>query len=162
MKKLSADEKVSGVVPFLVRAGMLTEPVDDAMRARLRQIVAATGDRLKVFSDILAHAPTFLSTEVRYDPKAVEKKLKKDGAADVLADFRAALAPAEPFEPAHLEELLNSFCEQRGLKKNVLVHALRVAITGSEVGLGLYETQVILGREETLRRIDAALKLARA
>ena len=42
----------------------------------------------------------------------------------------------------------------------LLIHALRVAVTGVEVGLGLYETLAILGKDERLRRIDQALSLA--
>lgn len=160
MKLLPVEKKLEGVIPFLTKVGMVQEPLDDATHNKLRQIVAAVGDRLRVFSDILLHAPTFLKRDPDYDAKAVEKKLKKDGAAEVLAGFKTVLTEVQPYEPGALEQRLNAYCEERGLKKNVLVHALRVAITGSEVGLGLYETLVILGREETLRRIELGLALA--
>jgi glutamyl-tRNA synthetase len=161
MKQLAVEEKVTGVIPFLSRVKLISEPVDEATRHRIRQIVDATGDRLRVFSDILLHAPTFLMRDPDYDPRAVEKKLKKDGAVEVLAGFKPVLAAAQPYEAAVLEETLNRYCEQRGIKKNTLVHALRVAVTGCEVGLGLYESLVILGREETLRRIDLGIQQAR-
>jgi glutamyl-tRNA synthetase len=160
MKELPLEEKVNGVLPFLVRAGLIQDPIGDVVRHKVRQIVEATGDRLRTFSDILTHAATFLKKDPEYDPKAVDKKLKKPEAVELLTGFRAVLADAQTFEPAPLEQLLTSYCEQRGAKKNVLVHALRVAVTGTEVGLGLYETLVILGRAETLRRIDLGLKLA--
>jgi glutamyl-tRNA synthetase len=159
MKLKPIDDKVAGVLPFLTRVGLVREPIDDATRTRVRQIVEATGDRLRVYSDILLHAPPFLKRDPDYDPKAVEKKLKKDGAVEVLTGFKSVLADAQPYEPPALEQQLNAYCEERGVKKNVLVHALRVAVTGTEVGLGLYETLVILGREETLRRIDLALAM---
>jgi glutamyl-tRNA synthetase len=158
MKQLSIEEKVAGVIPFLTRVKLTSEPVDEPTRRRIRQIVEAAADRLRVFSDILLHAPTFLRRDPDYDAKAVEKKLKKDGAVDVLTGFKPVLAAAQPYEPVVLEETLNRYCEQRGIKKNMLVHALRVAVTGSEVGLGLYETLVILGREETLRRIELGIQ----
>lgn len=161
MRELPLEEKVNGVMPFLLRVGLVAEPVHAELRGKIRQIVEAAGDRLKVFSDILLHAPVFLKAEPDYDPKAVEKKLKKEPAPELLTGFRAVLASAEPFEPAALEQKLNEFCEQHGVKKNVLVHALRVAVTGQEVGLGLYETLVILGGAETLRRIDRAMELVR-
>jgi glutamyl-tRNA synthetase len=161
MKLLPLEKKVDGVLPFLARVGLVTEPVDAATRERVRQVVAAVGDRLRVFSDILPHAPTFLKRDPNYDPKAVEKKLKNAEAAELLAGFKSILADIQPYEAAALEQALNTFCEQHGVKRNVLVHALRVAVTGSEVGLGLYETLVILGRDETLRRIDLGLVQAR-
>jgi glutamyl-tRNA synthetase len=160
MKELPLDDKVNGVLPFLTRAGLLQEPVDETTRQKVRQIIEATGERLRIFSDILMHAVPFMKKDPDYDPKAVDKKLRKSDAAELLTGFRAALTGSQQFEPAPLEQLLTTFCEERAAKKNVLVHALRVAVTGSEVGLGLYETLVILGRDEVLRRIDLGLQLA--
>ena len=54
MKVLPDDQKLAGVLPYLVQAGLLSEPVAPEQQAFVAQIVAALGDRLKVFSDILA------------------------------------------------------------------------------------------------------------
>lgn len=156
MKALPVTEKVEGVIPFLQRAGMIGDDVD---RDKVRRVVEACGDRLRVFSDVLPLAAPFFRADPMYDPKAVDKRLKKAGAADLLRDFAAVLATADPFEPAALEEKLKAFCESRGVGVGQLVHPLRVATTGMEVGFGLYDGLVILGKDETLRRIQAALAM---
>lgn len=153
MKQLPLLQKVEGCAPYLVRAGL---PVD---QSRLTQVVAACGDRIKVFSDILTCGAPFFRAEPVYEPKAVEKRLKKPGAADVLQAFVPALQTAEPFDAATLEKALQDFCAARGCKPAELVHPLRVAVTGSEVGIGLFETLAIFGREEVLRRVELGLKL---
>src|SRR5262249_17507546 len=114
---------------------------------------------LKLFSDILSLAAPFLRPEPVYDPKAVEKGLRKAGAMDLLREFRSVLEAAELFEPTALEKELKMFCEQRGVGVGKLVQPLRVATTGVDGGFGLYEGLAILGRDEALRRIDFALRL---
>ena len=55
------------------------------------------------------------------------------------------------------QERLRGFCEERGVNAGLLIHALRVSTTGIEVGPGVFDCLDILGRQETLRRIDLAL-----
>ena len=159
MKLKPLPDKVAGCVPLLVRAGLVTEPLDPAMRARLEHIITACGDRIKLFSDILMYGAPFFRADPKYDPKAVEKRLKKDGAADLLRDFAERLKAVEPFEAKALEQALHEYVSEKGLKTGDLVHPVRVATTGVEVGPGLFDCLAILGRAEVLRRIELGLKL---
>src|SRR5262249_7458613 len=101
-------------------------------------------------------------SEPVYESKAVEKRLKKAGAVDLLTAFASTLANAEPWDAATLEKSLHDFCAGRNLKPGELVHPVRVAVTGVEVGVGLFDTLAILGRQETLRRIELGKKAAAA
>jgi glutamyl-tRNA synthetase len=159
MKQLPLEQKVEGCAPFTFRAGLIKEPMSAADRNRLTQVVAACGDRIKVFSDILTHAPTFFRADPVYEPKAVEKRLKKAGAVELLRNFAEVLTTVEPFDAPTLERTLQEFCASRSMKPAELVHPLRVAVTGVEVGIGLFETLAILGREEVSRRIQVAIGL---
>jgi glutamyl/glutaminyl-tRNA synthetase len=159
MKQLPLDQRVDGCAPYLQRAGLLRETINDDDRARLTQVVAACADRIKIFSDILTYGTPFFYRDPIYDPKAVEKRLKKAGAADLLRAFAAVLKSISPFDPPTLERALHDFCAGRGNKPAELVHPLRVATTGAEIGIGLFETLAILGREEVLRRIELGLNL---
>ncbi|MFO0866805.1 MAG: hypothetical protein U0744_19565 [Gemmataceae bacterium] len=147
-----------GLRSFLVRAKIVAEPIDEATQAKIARIVEACGDRIKVFSDILQHAPVFFR-DPEYDPKAVDKRLRKDGAMDLLRAAAEELKAAPSFAVAELEHRLKAWCESRGIKIGDLNHVLRVATTGQQVGIGLFETLSILGKEESLRRIDLAQRL---
>jgi glutamyl-tRNA synthetase len=160
LKELPLDQKVQGVLPFLHRAGYVGDPVEPATLHKIEAIILAAAHRLELFSDILAYAAQFLKAEPIYDPKAVEKRLRKDGVRALLEGFRPLVARAEPFDAATLEQLLQSYAAERGVNPSLLIHALRVSTTGVEIGLGLYDGLVILGREETLRRIDRGLAQA--
>jgi glutamyl-tRNA synthetase len=159
MKALPLVKKVEGVIPFLQRAKLVGDPVDEPNRKKLERVVEAMGDRLKLFSDILLYGAPFFRKDPDYDPKAVEKKLRKAGVKEVVEGFRPLLEKAEPFEPARLEQLLQDYAKERGFNPSLLIHALRVGTTGVEVGPGVYDCLAILGREETLRRLDIALAL---
>lgn len=161
MRLLPVEERVNGVIPFLKRAGLLPEAIDDATRRKLERVVQACGDRLKLFSDILLYGAPFFRKDADYDPKAVQKRLKKPEAQTLLREFAAVLEKTEPFEPPVLEEKLRAFCEARGASAGNLIHPLRVATTGIEVGPGVFDCLAILGRAETLRRIERALDIAK-
>jgi glutamyl-tRNA synthetase len=152
-------ERIDLVLPFLVRAGWLEGPVSPECRARVGQVVAAAGDRIKVAGDVLAFDEFFTPDErLRYDEKAFAKRVRAEGAVGLLAKFRDRLAVAEPFEPPALEQLINDFAACEGIKLGEIVHAVRVAVTGKAVGLGLFDTLAILGRQACLGRIDRALR----
>jgi glutamyl-tRNA synthetase len=56
-----------------------------------------------------------------------------------------------------IEAALHAACERQGVKPRVLFMPVRVALTGSTVSPGLYESLELVGRDESLARLDAAL-----
>lgn len=158
MKLLPLPDKVAGCVPFLRRAKLIGDPPTPAETIQLEQVVAASADRIKLFSDILPYGGPFFRADPVYEPKAVEKRLKKAGAIELLREFRPRLEAAAPFDALTLDKTLHDFCTEKGLKVGELVHPLRVATTGVEVGIGLFDALAILGKQESLRRIELAQK----
>jgi glutamyl-tRNA synthetase len=159
MKTLSPERKYAGVLPYLVREGLVTEPVPDATRARIDAVIAALGDRLKVFSDILKLGRYFFTETLTHDPDAVKKRLRKDGVPQMLRELDEVLAAAEPFDVPALEKAVHDYAESHGHPMGQVVNPLRVATTGQGVGPGLYETLAILGRETCRARIAATLAM---
>lgn len=153
MKDLPLPEKVAGCLPFLRRAGVLPDAPSPEQLGMLERIIVASGDRIKLFSDILQYGTPLLSPVVSYDEKAVAKRLRKEGVAQALAAFADELQARESFEPRDLEGALQSFSAARGSQPSLLIHGLRVACTGVEVGPGVYDILSILGKDESLRRI---------
>jgi glutamyl-tRNA synthetase len=79
-----------------------------------------------------------------------------DGSGPLLAQAREALAQLQPFEAERIEEELRRLAEGLGLKPRDAFQPIRVAVTGSTVSPGLFESIELLGREETLARLEAA------
>ncbi len=159
MKQLTLDQKVEGALPFLLKEGLVVEPISEATRARIAAVITALGDRLKVFSDVIKLGRYFFTETVMFDPDAVKKRLKKDGVPDTLRALDGLLASVEPYDLPTLEKAIHDFAEHGGKKMGDVVNALRVATTGQGVGPGLYDCLVILGRDKTRSRIGAALTM---
>jgi glutamyl-tRNA synthetase len=80
-----------------------------------------------------------------------------DGGAPMLAATEKALTSLEPFEAAAIEEALRAAAEGLGLKPRQAFQPVRIAVTGSNVSPGLFESIELLGREPTLSRLRAAV-----
>jgi glutamyl-tRNA synthetase len=83
-----------------------------------------------------------------------------DGGAPMLAAAGEALAALEPFEAAAIEVALRDAADGLGLKPRQAFQPVRVAVTGSKVSPGLFESIELLGREATLSRLRAAATAA--
>ena len=177
-QQLSLERKTALVTPFLEKAGLLpfcgtaapgcednqSQPraavphLETGSKQLIAQIVAAAGDRIKVAGDILAFADFFQpDDQLAYDEPAFDKHLRQGGGSELLAKFRDLLATAEPFDAATLEPMMQQFVTAEQIKIGQVIHAVRVAVTGKSVGLGLFDSLAILGKERCLRRIERAL-----
>ncbi len=96
-------QKVARMLPYLQRAGLISDPPPCDVGPKLMRIIEAAGDRLKTFGDILAYADFFFTERLTYDPQAVDKTLRKPGALALLSKFRDRLARVEPFDVPTLE-----------------------------------------------------------
>jgi glutamyl-tRNA synthetase len=75
---------------------------------------------------------------------------------DVLVAAADTLAEVEPFTAEEIEEALRGLAERLGQKPRQAFQPIRIAVTGSRVSPGLFESIELLGRDETLARIKAA------
>ena len=153
------DEKVRLMLPYLFQAGVLAGDVNDAQRLKLSEIVHAAADRIKVAGDILDYASFFISADqLVYDEAAFDKRLRAPAeAAGLLRKFGERLVALDPFDAPTIEKALQDFVLEQGIGHAQIIHAVRVATTGKIVGFGLFESLAILGRQETLLRIERAL-----
>ncbi len=159
MGRLTTDEKLPLMLPFLVKAKLVADPPPPEAVATVRQVIEASGERLKVAGDILGYADFFLVDEPPMDEAAVKQRLAKPGVRPLLEQSIAALGAVNPFRPAELEAACKGIVEAAGLKIGDLIHPIRVAVTGKSVGPGLYDCLAILGREKSLARLTRALPL---
>ncbi len=132
-------------------AAYLGRPVTDELRAA----AAIAQDKIQTLADFWPLAG-FLFDGPADDAGARERWLS-DGGRDALAAARGALAGLEPFDAERVEAALRAVVEARAAKPKDVFQPVRVALAGSTVSPGLFETLAVLGRDESLRRIDAAL-----
>jgi glutamyl-tRNA synthetase len=125
-------------------------------RTGLHDAVAISEEKIQTLADFWPLAG-FIFDGPADDPAARERWLS-DGGRAALADARAALSNAEPFDVAHIERALRGVVDARGAKPRDVFQPVRVALAGTTVSPGIFETLAVLGRDEALARIDAALR----
>jgi len=127
-------------------------------REGLDEAVAIAQEKMQTLQDFWPLA-AFLVERQPFEDKAWTKVMG-DGAAGRLEAAREALEGTEPFDTARIEEALRGVVERLGVRPKEVFQPVRVAISGTTVSPGIFESVAVLGREETLARIDAALKRA--
>ena len=167
MQAKSLDEKYALCLPFLIKAKYINstdgETVDAETEAFVRKAIAAAGDRIKLAGDVLDFDEFFVADDqLRYDEAAFEKRLANDPVAvQLLEEFRDRLQQQETFDADVLDKLLHGFVEEKQIKINQIIHALRVAVSGKSAGVGMFDILAILGKERSIARINNAIKKVR-
>ena len=145
MRELPLDEYTERVAAFLGR-----EPDD-----RLRAGCAIAQEKAQTLAEVWPLI-RFLFEPPVDDPKAW-RKVMGEGTRELLGAAREALAAAAGFEPSDIESALEPLLERLDVKPGQLYQPIRVAVTGTTVSPGIFETLAALGREESLHRIDDAV-----
>ncbi|MEU4163184.1 glutamate--tRNA ligase [Actinoplanes sp. NPDC026670] len=111
--------------------------------------------RIAVLSEIVENVD-FLFLDEPVQDEASWAKAMKDGAAEILDDTAAAFGALADWSAETLKATLEQVGEARGLKLGKTQAPVRVAVTGRTIGLPLFESIELLGKERTLARISAA------
>ena len=154
---LQADEIIDKIQPLLEESKLWREEyasVGDS-RTWLASIINLLKSRATVLPDFIEYGRPFLVDEVTYEPEAVKKRLLVVGLADHVAALREAYAALEEdrFDSSSLEGVLRSIADSRSIKAGVLIHATRVAMTGTTVSPSLFEMVELMGRAKTISRL---------
>jgi glutamyl-tRNA synthetase len=94
--------------------------------------------------------------------RTVEPSELVDGDLPIVAAARAELAEVEPFRADEIEARLRSLADRLELSPRKAFQPIRIAVTGSKISPGLFESLELLGKEETLQRLSAAVEAATA
>ncbi len=124
-------------------------------RDGLAQAARISQEKIQTLADFWPLAGALVDGPLE-DPAARARWLD-EGGRQTLAGVRHALATAAGFDEATVREALEAVIAERGAKPREVYQPLRVALTGTTVSPGIFESVALLGREETLTRIDAAL-----
>ena len=144
-----------------MEVGELARRLEERLgRTGLAPAVAVAQEKLQTLDDFWPMAG-FAVERRPIDPEAWGRVMP-DGGLDRLARARAALAEVEPFDAAGVEAALRGVVEGLGVKPKEVFQPVRVALTGGTVSPGIFESVALLGRDEALARIDAALERAAA
>ncbi len=141
LRALPPDEYAERLVTYLREQGY------DWEEGIVRRSVPLVQEKIAVLGEYPNFAG-FLFQDVEPDPALLDE--------DVLSEAERAVEAAEPFTAEAIERALRAVAEQLELKPREAFQPIRVAVTGSKVSPGLFESIELLGREPALDRIRRA------
>jgi glutamyl/glutaminyl-tRNA synthetase len=137
----------------------VNSPVNSADDETLLKIIKlCEGTRTLVDMERKSRFLFLNNNEIQYDEKAVKKILLKGDGMAVLAIVCNKLAAMEQLTEQGIEDMLRSLAEEKQAGLGKVAQPLRVAICGTTVSLPIFESVQMLGKENTISRIENALK----
>jgi glutamyl-tRNA synthetase len=117
--------------------------------------------RARRVDDIVRQMAPYLQDQVQYDAEAVAKQWKdREHTVTILRATRERLANAPDWSPPSLEVSLREMAEMLGTTAGKIFQPLRVALTGTAASPGIFDVLDVLGREQSIARLDAAIRYA--
>jgi glutamyl-tRNA synthetase len=147
LRALPTEEYADELIAFLRDEGY---DWDEELLRRAAPLVQEKIERFGQFPDFAG----FLFRDVDPDPALL------DGRSAVVAAARDELARVEPFSAPEIESALRGLAGRLELSPRKAFEPIRIAVTGSKVSPGLFESLELLGRDEALRRLSAAAGVA--
>jgi glutamyl-tRNA synthetase len=156
IRALSPEQLAQRVLPFLQKAGMVSEQPTESEMRYVRDVMVLEQERMKKLSEAPQLVSFFFGSDVEYDQKAVQKWLAQPGTSELLERVAEALENLEEWNTAAIEQAVRSVGEEMGRPGGKVIHPVRSAVTGRTVGPGLFETLEVLGRERCVYRLRRA------
>jgi glutamyl-tRNA synthetase len=153
-RELPTDRFYELAVHALAKAGIDTNKLDVHW---VKAALDTCQGKIKTFSELPAYAGFYFRDEIVYDPEAAKKSFVPENKPR-LEKLRDAFAKTEPFNAANIEPALKAVAVEMGVKAGVLVHPVRLAVTGNSSGPSLYHLLEVLGKEKSLARIEHVLQ----
>jgi len=151
IRQRPASELAELVLPFYREKG-----IDISDDDKLHKVLDLHKERVQTLAEYPETTYYYFTDEFEYDEKA-RKKFLKAANADVLKKVREKLEGLDYFDEGTLEQAFKQLMEEMELKLGKIAQPVRVAVTGGTASPGLFEVLAVLGKDQTIKRIDRAV-----
>jgi glutamyl-tRNA synthetase len=157
LQKLSIDELLPAVQAELEKAGLWRPEWASSQKEWFAHTVDLLRPRTRLLPDFSHWARAFFTDDFDYDLAAREKFWKDERLPDLLARLTDELAALPDWNHDACDHALRQVAEKAGVKAGLLINATRVALVGQPVAPPLFDTMVVLGKEQVVSRLRRAL-----
>jgi glutamyl-tRNA synthetase len=159
IRMLAPEDFATRILPYLRDAGIIGETLDDRERALIAAAAPLVQERVQLLGDVPGLLGFLFRDEVEYADDALASLPANAGEVLVASVNALELVPHAEFAAASVQEALQkALIEELGLKPRVAYGPLRVAISGRRVSPPLFESMELLGKTESIRRLDALVQ----
>jgi glutamyl-tRNA synthetase len=146
------------VSPFWIDAGLTTKYWIETNWHWAVRLVGLLKERCRVMVDFVDRGRYFFKPVSEYDAKGVRKHFQHAGTAELLRALRDGYEDVGKWSPDNIDSKLRSVAEERNVKAARLIHATRLAVSGTTGGPGLFDILYMLGKKEVQARLDQAIE----
>ena len=125
-----------------------------------KKLVTILTERSHTLVEMKTGAIPFLADDIAMDEKARTKHLTPD-VAPLLSELADRLKAADPFTHDEIEKVFTALVTEKAIKLGKLAQPVRVALTGGTVSPGIYDVIEVMGKDKTIKRIEAAIGMAK-
>lgn len=158
----NTDEKIlAGLIREKITEKKILPP-EDAEKISddyLYSVIRLMKERVYTINDFVEFGKYFFVAPLEYDKKGIEKHFSIPETKESLSEFLKILGENKDFNSAKLEEKLREFTDFKGIKAGIIIHPLRLALTGITISPGIFELMEILGKDSTILRINKILSI---
>lgn len=159
IRMLDAADFANRLLPYLAAAGLVSEPPTAAQRATLDAAAPLVQERMQLLGEAPGLLGFLFRDEVVYDDDALSGLPANAGEVLVASVGALELVPEQGFTAAAVQEALaGALIDGLGLKPRVAYGPLRVAVSGRRISPPLFESMELLGKAESIRRLDALVQ----
>ncbi len=155
MNRMAPAEIMPLLKPFLAEEGVETAENAES-QSRLERIIRSLQERSRTLRELARSTRYFYRSDFEYDEKAARKFLKGE-TGERLKKLRSRLEGLQDFSEESINDIFQGIVQEEGIKLLAVAQPARVAATGGTVSPPITEVLVLLGKEETLARLDRGI-----
>lgn len=150
--QLKSDSELADLfMPILKEHGI------DKPKEYIEKVIGLVKERVSFIKELWDQASFFFVAPQTYDEKTVKKRWKEETPAE-MKELIGVLQKIDNFSSEHQEEVVKGWIEQKGYHLGNIMNAFRLAVVGESKGPHMFDISATIGKDETIRRIEVAIK----
>lgn len=158
INRMGSGDLFDAALPFLKRDELIDDRTVAEKREWIMKVLDLLRERARTLTDFAALGRYFFTDQFDYDERGVKKHFSDADVGDRLEALRDSLLSVSSCSKEEVETVLRGLALKLGVKAAKLIHPARMALTGLEVGPGLFEIMELLGKKRVVERLDRAVQ----
>lgn len=156
IRMMSIDELVENILPWVQKAGYVSEQPSDAELAYLKEVAALIQDRMVTFADAPDSVSYFYKCDFDYEEKGAKKHLAKETTPALLKAVIGKLSSVTDWTVENIDAAVREGGSSMGIEGGGVIHPVRMSVTGRTFGPGLFELMKVIGKDKCIARLQRA------
>ena len=163
IRQLSTNDLLERLTPVLMESGLVTRLHIQTNWSWMLRVVETLRERIHLLNDIVEQGAFYFTDKFDYEEKGAKKHFTRPGSAEDLSLLSAEFEklPSVELTKERAETVLRQLAGQLARSPAELIHPLRLALTGSTTGPGIFDIVELLGRDRCVQRLRRAITAIR-